>query len=140
METLLLRDPQISPEKEVLEKALGEGFMVFDELVKKITGEPFGLETDWNYYKDGKAWLCKVRYKKKTIFWLSVWDNFFKTTFYFTEKTGAGIANLEIDEELKESFKNSRNIGRLIPLTISMKSMEQIGDLIKILQYKKSIK
>lgn len=140
METYLLREQQIYPTKEVLENVLGDSYLVFEELIKIITDAKYGLVPQWNYYKDGKAWLCKVCYKKKTIFWLSVWDKFFKTTFYFIEKTSSGIADLDIEENLKESFRNSKSFGKFMPLTINMNRKDQINDLLKIVEYKKSLK
>src|SRR4030042_6572597 len=140
METYLLREQQIYPTKEVLENVLGDCYLIFEELIEIITDANHGLVPQWNYYKDGKAWLCKVCYKKKTIFWLSVWDKFFKTTFYFTEKTSSGIANLDIEENLKESFRSSKSFGKFMPLTINMNRKNQINDLLKIVEYKKSLK
>lgn len=81
METQLLRDQHIFPSTEVLKNALKESYGVYEELIQTITNTQYGLTIEWNYYKDGKAWLCKVQYKKKTIFWLSVWDQFFKKEF-----------------------------------------------------------
>lgn len=52
---------------------------------------------------DGKAWLCKVVFKKKTGFWLSVWDGFFKAGFYFVERHCPGIHELEIDDSIINS-------------------------------------
>lgn len=140
METPLLKDQQIFPVKEVLEGTLGNSYPVYEELMYLITNTKYGLVPEWNYYKDGKAWLCKVCYKTKTVFWLSVWDGFFKTGFYFTEKTGPGIAGLDIDENLKESFISSKPIGKLIPLALSMRKKEQLKDLLTIIEYKKSLK
>ena len=140
METHLLRDQQIFPTKEVLENELGDSFLAFEELTKILTDVKYGLTIEWRYYKDGKAWLCKVCHKKNTIFWLSVWDKYFKTTFYFTEKYRTGIAELNIDEGLKESFSRSKPIGKLIPHTLSINEKEQINDLLKIVEYKKSLK
>jgi hypothetical protein len=140
METYLLREQQIYPTKEVLENVLGDSYLVFEELIEIITDAKYGLVPQWNYYKDGKAWLCKVCYKKKTIFWLSVWDKFFKTTFYFIEKTSSGIADLDIEENLKESFRSSKSFGKFMPLTINMNRKDQINDLLKIVEYKKSLK
>ena len=51
---------------------------------------------EWRYYNDGKAWLCKVVNKKKTVFWLSIWEHYFKTSFYFTEKHLESIDALNI--------------------------------------------
>ena len=140
METQVLRDQNILPTKEVLENALGESYKVYSELIEIVINTKSGLVTEWRYYKDGNAWLCKVCYKKKTIFWLSVWDNFFKTGLYFTEKNCTGVAELDIEEKIKEEFSRNKHIGKLIPLGIKMNRKEQIDDVIKIIEYKKRLK
>ncbi len=140
MEIQLLKEHHISPTKEVLENALGDSYIVYEKLIEIITDSKYGLVTVWNYYKDGKAWLCKVCYKKKTIFWLSVWDKFFKIGFYFTEKYYLGVTELDIEEKIKEDFSRSKTIGRLIPLVINIDKEEQIKDVIKIIEYKKRLK
>ena len=109
-------------------------------MIEIVTNTKSGLVTEWRYYKDGKAWLCKVCYKKKTIFWLSVWDKFFKTGFYFTDKNCTGVAELDIEEKIKEEFSRNKHIGKLIPLAIKMNRKEQIDDVIKIIEYKKRLK
>lgn len=140
METQLLREQHISPTKEVLKNALGDSYLVYEALIEIITDSKYGLVTVWNYYKDGKAWLCKVSYKKKTVFWLSIWDKFFKIGFYFTEKNNLGVTELEIEEKIKEDFSSSKSIGKLIPLVININKEEQINDVLKIIEYKKSLK
>lgn len=124
----------------MLEKVLGDSYVAFDELTSSITDSEPGLKMEWRYYKDGKAWLCKTTYNKKTIFWLSVWDKYFKITFYFTEKTRPGIIALDIDEKIKANFRKSKFIGRLIPLTIHVERKIKINDVLKIAAYKRSLK
>lgn len=140
MEIPLLSEKEILPTNEVIEKALGERYFVFKEFIEIITNSKFGLVLEWKYYNDGKSWLCKVCYKKKTVFWLSIWNNFFKVGFYFTEKNCLEIASLDIDNKTKEEFSHSKNIGKLIPLTIKMIKKEQIDDVLKIIEYKKKLK
>jgi hypothetical protein len=140
METQLLREQNISPTGKVLEKALGESYPAFIELMEIIKGNKFGLVPEWKYYNDGKAWLCKVSYKKKTVFWLSVWEKFFKTGFYFTEKNCNGIFTLDIEDKIKKDFKQRKPIGKLLPLAISVTGKEQIEYLLKIIEYKKGLK
>lgn len=140
METPMLNDPNTPPTADILKQALDESYPVFLELMETIAGPEYGLVADWHYYRDGKSWLCKVSYKKKTVFWLSVWDHSFKTGFYFTEKNGSGIFKLDIDEKIKENFSSSKNVGKLIPLAISVTQKAQIKDIITIIDYKKEIK
>jgi hypothetical protein len=81
-----------------------------------------------------------VSFKKKTVFWLSVCPRLFKTSFYFTEKTAPGISTLDIDEKIKENFISGKNVGKLIPLVISVSHKAQIKDLLAIIDYKKGLK
>ena len=139
-EILLLREKETVPTNEVLENILDkELFANYQELISVFTGE-FGLEPQWNFYKDGNAWLCKVVHKKKTILWLSVWKNYIKTGFYFTESTGTGVLELAIDHKIKEAFEVAKPIGKLIPLTLDINRQNQLKDLKEIVKYKKSLK
>ena len=140
MELSFLKDQEIYPSNDVLKNVLGTSYPAYEELTKQITDVEFGLAPEWRYYKDGKAWLCKVCSKKKTIFWLSVWDKCFKVAFYFTEKTKPGILELKIKEEIKESFNKSKPIGKLIPLVIEIHEKEQIPDVLTIAGHKKNLK
>ncbi len=140
METQLLRNPEILPSEEVLQDVLKNSFPVYIELIKAITNNTLGLVPEWHYYNDGKAWLCKVVFKKKTIFWLSVWEQYFKIAFYFTEKHCEGIASLPIDGVIKEQFSKSKPIGKLLPLVINITDGSQLNDTLKIIEFKKSLK
>jgi len=134
----LLTDAAIIPDDEVLSEALSKSFDAYEMLLSKLADLAIGLE--WRYYNDGKAWLGKAVHKKKTVFWLSAWDGFFKTTCYFTEKTRAGIAQLPIDERIKEEFLNETAKGKLIPLVLDISSTEQIPDLVTLIGYKRDVK
>lgn len=140
MERPLLNDPAIPPSPEVLQNALGASYTGYEKTLAAITGEPYGLVPEWRYYNDGKAWLCKMVFKKKTIFWLSVWDGFFKAGFYFVERHLEGIYELGIDESIKQELKKAKPFGTLFPVTLSIKKPDQIGDLLSIIDYKKSLK
>ena len=138
MEVQLLREQEIYPSKEVLSNVLGNVYDVWAALEQQVTQGELSLTLDWNYYKDGKSWLCKVCHKKKTVFWLSVWEGFFKATFFFTEKHLEGLAQLDIAEQIKEDFCRMKPIGKLLPMLITMERQEQIPDLLKIIKFKKT--
>ena len=136
-ETQLLRDPEIFPSKEVLKDVLGNVYDVLEELETRLTQDDFALTFDWNYYRDGKSWLCKVCHKKKTVFWLSIWEGFFKTSFFFLGRHLEGIAALEMDEN---SFIMEKEWGKMMPLIFNICDKKQFPDLLKIVKYKKEAK
>ena len=140
MEVQLLREQEIFPSSEVLQDVLGKVYDVWVEMENLVTQGELALTFDWNYYRDGKSWCCKVCHKKKTVFWLSVWEGFFKTAFYFTEKHLKGISDLDISEQIKEDFCRMKPIGKLLPMVISIDKQEQLVDLLKIVKFKKEAK
>lgn len=138
---MLLRDAEIFPSEEILKDALGKTvYSVLESFITSVTNEEYGLTIEWRYYNDGKAWLGKIVYKKKTVLWLSVWEGFFKTSFYFTEKHLEAIAELNISDMIKEGFCKARPVGKLIPMVIDINKDEQLDDLLTIVRFKKSLK
>ena len=136
MEIQPLNDPNVFPNTEVLEKVLGEIYPLYMELMNTAASQEYKLNPEWRYYKDGKAWLCKITFKKKTVAWLSVWSDCFKVAFYFTERTGAGIPDLNINDSLKEYYFNHKPIGKLKPLVVETRLKSQLGDIKTLLKYK----
>ena len=137
MEEQLLRIQEIPPTREVLQEALGEVYDVWEAFETQVTQGDLALTLDWNYYKDGKSWLCKVCHKKKTVCWLSVWNGFFKTSFFFLERHLEGIAELSINDN---SYTIAKEWGKMIPLIFSINDRRQLPDLLKMINFKKKSK
>jgi hypothetical protein len=136
----LLWDETKYPNDSILEGALGDVFSIYQDFLAIIQTQDHRLTPEWRYYRDGKAWLCKVTDKKKTILWLSIWEGSFKTSFYFTEKTGCGIHELDIDEKIKIDFKSNAGIGRLRPLVLDISERAQLKNLLALVEYKRRLK
>ena len=135
-ETMLLREEPAKPTDKVIAAALGDELFPVFKAVMEMVRKEFGLDPQWRFYKDGHAWLCKVAKGERTIFWLSLWQDSIRTTFYFTEKTAAGIPGLKIDKNIKKNFQSSKAVGKLLPLTIEISHADQLDDLRTVISYK----
>ena len=135
-DTQLLKNPDKTPTPEVLEAELGELYPLYSELLGMLESDEFCLGYEWRYYKDAKGWLCKITRKKKTVVWMSAWRDCLSLGFYFTEKTGAGIPELEIDPGLKQNYATADPVGKMKPLTVELKESNQLRDLGTLLRYK----
>lgn len=135
----LLRNPDQIPNEELFKEILSKQLLeTYIELQKIISG--YGLIAEWRYYKDGNSWLCKVIQKKKTIVWISLWENFFKSSFFFTEKSRSGIERLNIDKGIKVSFSKTKSIGKLIPVILDLGNVSELENFKKLIDYKLSLK
>ena len=138
METLALRDGDILPTQEVLEAVLGSSYPAFEEFNSLLIS--MEIRPEWNYYRDGKAWLCKMLFKKKNMGWLHVYDGFFRVSFFFMERHLSAIADLNISDYIKEDFYEMKPVGKLLPMSIVVGDKEKLEDVLTVLRFKRSLK
>ena len=136
MDKPLLNDPAQFPTDELLAELLKKSKLALDIFNKTINDEYPKLTIQWNYYNDGKSWLCKISKQKKTICWISIWNEFFKIVFYFTDKNSSDIQELEIVESLKNSFNTNKNIGKLRPLIVEVSEPSVLESVFILIAYK----
>jgi hypothetical protein len=129
-----LHDGNIYPDDNVLKNVLGKSFEAYSELLKLF--DEYEMTYDWRYYKDGKAWLCKVQKKKRTIVWMSAWKGYMKATIYFPGKYVDELGRLDIAEETKQKILETNNVGKSKPCTFEIKNKGIIKDFSKVMEYK----
>ena len=135
---MALRDGDILPTQEVLEAILGSSYPAFEELNALLIA--MEIRPEWNYYRDGKAWLCKMMFKKKNMGWLHVYDGFFRVSFFFMERHLTAIADLNISDCIKEDFYEMKPVGKLLPMSIAVGDKEKLEDVLTVLRFKRSLK
>jgi hypothetical protein len=148
-EQQLLRDPEIEPTSEVIAECLGA---VNNDYVKFIdTLKSHDVEVDWRYYNDGKSWLGKSLYKwttsrgtnkEMTVFWLSIWDGFFKVTLFIPEKVREQAMSLPLGKKVKKMIGEAKQMGKLtfFPVVFELRSDEFFEAIYTLVDFKKTIK
>lgn len=133
-ESLELRDANIYPDNEVLSSVLGKSFEVYLKLLDLFKKNE--LEYEWRYYKDGKAWLCKVQKKNKTIVWISAWKGYLEATIYFPLRLLNNIIELDISDDQKKRILKTKNVGKSKPCTFEIHEANILIDFEKVMQLK----
>lgn len=129
-----LKDPDIYPDESILKDVLGASFAAYQELLKLY--EENEMLPEWRYYKDGKAWLCKVQKKKKTIVWMSAWKGHMKAAIYIPVRLLDHILSLDIKDETKETIKNTKNVVKSKPCIFEIKENDILKDFNTVMQFK----
>ena len=136
--TIELRDENIYPDDIVLHRILGNAYNTYTDLIKLFFNNK--MEYEWRYYKDGKAWLCKVQKNKKTIVWMSAWKDYMQACIYFPERQIEDVLNLELSDKTKEKIINTKNVGKSKPCIFEVRNNEILNDIEKVLKYKLIVK
>ncbi len=135
MEQPVLSDASQFPSEEVIFSHIGRAKVLWVSLFEHIRADHPDFAAEWRYYRDGKSWLLKVTQKKKTIFWLSIIDGSFRTTFYFTERAEEALMSSDLSDELKGRFKSGKQYNKIRGVTVvyaEKKNIEEAKILIAI--------
>lgn len=129
-----LRDESIYPDENVLKVILGKSYKTYT----RITGifEKNEMTQEWKYYNDGKAWLCKVQKKKKTIIWMSAWKGYMQAVIYFPLKHLKRFCELDVSEKLKSKVRLTKNIGKSKPCIFEIRDNTVLEDIEKVMKFK----
>jgi len=134
----LLRDPEQKPDEALFRSILAPTLFRVMEMIHRSLADA-GIDLEWRYYKDGNAWLGKATYRKKTIVWISLWENLVKAGFYFTGKTRPGVLDLPLSPGIKTLFAEAKPVGKLIPLILDIKDETSLPDFITLINHKKTL-
>ena len=146
----LLRNPDIQPTDAVIAESLGEANNAYRKFVSDLSSRDIQIE--WRYYTDGKAWLGKGIYrwtgtrggqKEMTVFWMSIWDGFFKVSVFFPEASRADLLGLPLETEVKRMIADSKQMGKTLkffPVVFDLGSDELFAAVFVLADFKKSTK
>ena len=145
----LLRDPTIEPTGEVIAGALGGANDAYARFVEDL--ESHGVEVTWRFYSDGMAWLGKALHKwttsrgtnkEATVFWLSIWEGFFKLAFYLPTRVRLDMLDLPLSDEVMDMAQEAEQMGKIniFPMVFEVRTDEQFEDIYTLVDFKKSLK
>ena len=140
MEKPITNDKDEYPDDEVLSHHLGKVKSTWDAFLYFINESYPSFSGVWRYYRDGKSWLYKLTKKKKTISWISVYKNKFKTTFYFSDKAEDLIKKSKLKKEYIDQFIHGKKYGKIRGITVEIKKPTDLASTKKLIEIKEQLK
>jgi len=123
------------PTEARIKEILKDKYMIM-EAIRKFIQESIGETTEeWKYYGVKNGWVLKTFLKKRNLFFIGIYDGYFRIAFVFGEKAVQSVLESDISEELKKTLTEARKYaeGRGLWLEIyDSKHLEDIQKLIKI--------
>ena len=129
-----LRDPDRFPDDAVLKDVLGPSFGSYKDLLEIFAASD--MHHEWRYYRDGKAWLCKVQYKRRTIVWMSAWRGYMQATIYFPLSKLDLVMALNLDNATRERIRSTKNVGKSKPCIFEVRHSGILEDFAKVMELK----
>jgi len=140
MEKPCLNDKNEYPNDDILSSYLGKVKNTWDSFIDLLKENYPLFSGEWRYYNDGKNWLFKITKKKKTICWVSIYNNKFKTTFYFSDKAENLITNSKLKREYIDQFINGKRYGKIRAITVEIKKSTDLNTIKSLMDIKEQLK
>lgn len=139
-ENLLLNDKQIVPDDKLIFSIIKDKKDLWQRIMKFMHDYYKDSAGEWNYYNDGKRWLFKMIYKKKTVFWLDILEDTFRISVWFPNRAEPAIDNSELPLSIKDEFKNAKKYGSTRAVSIVVKEEADVENVIKLIAIRVSLK
>jgi hypothetical protein len=138
--SILLTDRNIYPTDDYIFSIIGEKKVLWQDIMDHMSNVYENSAGQWNFYNDGKRWLFKMTYKKKTMFWAAILDGSFRITFYFGNKAESAIENSDLPGNIKEEFKTAKRYGLIRPVTFIVNDNSDVDNILKLIAIKSKLK
>lgn len=132
-----LKDPTLFPDSLVLKSIAGASYKVYEAYLDLL--KSMSMEYEWKYYKDGKAWLCKIKKKKNTIVWMSAWKGYMQATIYIPDAYVIELKGLGLKEDVIGKILNAKKVGKSVPCMFELRTMDVIREIEKVMLLKISL-
>jgi hypothetical protein len=139
MEQPVLAGKHQFPTEEVIYSHIGKSKALWLSLFEYIHESHPDFTEQWRYYLDGKSWLMKVTRKSRTIFWLSIAEGSFRTTFYFGDKAGDAILKSSLSEGLKRQYRDGKRYGKIRGITLLYRNKRDVESARQLIEIKNAV-
>jgi len=147
-ENLQLREPEVTPTRELLKQILGDSYTAYETFQDALPG--LEMEQEWQWYTPYKAWFAKGRHfwvtprgarKEKNLYWLYVYDGYFSVAVWFKEKNRTEVLRADMSEKTKKLIHDAETMGKLptFPVVFDITTVEPLADIYLLLDCKKRI-
>jgi hypothetical protein len=136
----MFSDKEIKPTEELVFSIIKEKKNLWHDLMNNVHENYPASSGDWHYYNDGKQWLFKMVLKKKTLFWLSLFEDTFRITFYFGDKALPVIEESNLPESIKNDFKTGKKYGAIRGITVLVNDESDVASIQKLIDIKSKMK
>ena len=131
--TVVLIDPDVAPDDEVVGAALGDAREAWRRLTELLGG--LGLELAWRHYRDG-GWLCRATRGNKVVAWLAVWAGYATVTCYFAGRHRAELVQLPMPESLRAQAAQTELSGSLLPVVVEVRTDADAAAAAEVVRFK----
>ena len=129
-------EKSIIPNNVMVEDALGNNKLLWDDLESRIVDSYADIGTEWKFYSKKAGWSLLVKQKKRTLLYLVPLKNYFKVWFVFGRRAVDTAKEADLPKEVIDKICESRAYVEGTLFDIDVRDSEDIKIILTLLQIK----
>jgi len=129
-------DKSHRPTEKNISEILGTSYKLWEEIQNSLHDEYGELVKEWKYYGQKYGWSLKLFYKKRNLFFFTVYEKYFQIGFTLGDKAVAAIEKSDLPKSIIEELKNARKYVEGRGLRIEVKKSSDVKNIIKLVSAK----
>lgn len=132
----LFMDKSIQPNEESIKEALGLKYKYWKEMRTSLDKKYEDLKEEWKYYGQKSGWTLKIFYKKRNLFFFSVYEDYFLIAFVFGDKAVDTISKSNLPAKLTDELVTSKKYAEGRGLRIEVRGKTDVKIILKLVEIK----
>ncbi|MFQ5605628.1 MAG: DUF3788 domain-containing protein [bacterium] len=135
MATSIFDDKSVQPNPGSLREVLGKNAALWESLKSHLEENYGECHLEWKFYNQKSGWLLKVLIKKRNLFFLTPFQEYFRMTFVFGDKAIAAVEASDLPISIKQTLRDAKKYmeGRGLSLDVrSDQGLEYVTKLVEI--------
>jgi len=124
------------PDEKSIVETLKSNYIYLEEIRSFIADSIGETKEEWKYYGAKYGWNLKNFYKKRNLYFIGIYDGYFKISFVFGERAFNAIMEADIATQLKKDLSEARKYAEGRGLSIDVHDKTYLDDLKKLIQIK----
>jgi hypothetical protein len=124
------------PSDAELTTALGPAKEAWQQLLSELAHESGITTTEWKSYSIKWGWSLRVKRGKRTIIWLSPFDDCFEVTFIFGAKAMTVLGQSKLPKRILTLLSEAKRYPEGTALRLQVRKPQQISVLKKLVAIK----
>ena len=136
MEEKISWEKDHEPQESDIKNALKSTYTYLQEIREYIKENIGETREEWKYYGKKHGWELKTFLKKRNLFFIGIYDGYFRVTFVFGKKAVEAVQDSDVSDKLKKELAEARKYGEGRGLAVVVKNDSHLEDIKKLINIK----
>ena len=124
------------PNEDRIKEILKDKYLVLDT-IRKFIRESIGKTVEeWKYYGVKNGWVLKTFLKKRNLFFIGIYDGYFRISFVFGDKAVNKIMDSNVSDFTKKNLSEARKYAEGRGISFEIFNSNHLDDIQKLIKIK----